>query len=451
MNSTDSTPFRSFRWLVPAVLMILTFSGGGTRAADFASDHLNQWHHWRGPHANGVAHNAHPPLRWDAQTHIKWKAQLPGKGASTPIVWKDHIIVLTAIPTERLPESPTPKDERAATHPPGVIYQFVVLNVDRATGQIRWQRVVREEAPHEGHHETHSYAAGSPTTDGQRIYVPFGSRGVYCYDLEGNLLWQRDLGRLRTRMGWGEATSLVLQDNQLIIPWEQEDQSYLFNLDPETGATRWRVERDEPSNWSTPLFLTHNGKTQVVVNGTHRARGYEPDSGRVLWECGSLSVNAIPSPIAGQGLIFCMSGYRKSVLYAIPYDARGDISDTESIAWTYDRNTPYVASPILVDGRIFMIKDRSGLITILEAATGKPLLEAERIPELRTIYASPMAADGRIYLVDREGTTVVLRYDPKLEVVAVNRLEDTIDASPVAVGRQLFLRSWSHLYCIEEN
>jgi outer membrane protein assembly factor BamB len=189
----------------------------------------------------------------------------------------------------------------------------------------------------------------------------------------------------------------------------------------------------------------------VVVNGTHRARGYEPDSGRVLWECGSLSVNAIPSPIAGQGLIFCMSGYRKSVLYAIPYDARGDISDTESIAWTYDRNTPYVASPILVDGRIFMIKDRSGLITILEAATGKPLLEAERIPELRTIYASPMAADGRIYLVDREGTTVVLRYDPKLEVVAVNRLEDTIDASPVAVGRQLFLRSWSHLYCIEEN
>jgi outer membrane protein assembly factor BamB len=415
------------------------------------AERLEQWPHWRGPHANGVAYQATPPLHWSSTENIHWKTSLPGQGTSTPIIWEDRIFLLSVAATERVPETLPIKDERALTEPPGVIVQFLVLCLDRTTGNILWQRIAREEAPHEGHHKTHTYAGGSPCTDGERLYVSFGSMGVYAYDFSGNLLWKRDLGKMRSRLGWGEASTPVVHGSNLIVPWDQEDQSRLFNLDARTGKTRWKMDRDEPSNWSTPLVLEHEGKTQVVVNGTRRARGYDLASGQVLWECGDLSVNAIPSPVAADGLIFCMSGYRKSILYAIPYGARGDISNSDSIAWSYTRDTPYVSSPLLFGGNIFMIKNRSALLTILEAATGNPLLKAERIPNLTNLYASPMAANGRIYLVDREGTCTVLQYDGQVNVLATNRLNDTIDASPVAVGRQLFLRSWSRLYCIQAD
>jgi outer membrane protein assembly factor BamB len=221
-------------------------------------------------------------------------------------------------------------------------------------------------------------------------------------------------------------------------------------VDPATGQTRWKVDRDEPTNWSTPLILEHEGKTQVVVNGTNRARGYDLETGDILWECGDLSVNAIPSPVAAGGLVYCMSGYRKSVVYAIPYGARGDISGSPDVAWTYERDTPYVASPLVHDGKLFMTKNRSGLLSVLDAATGKPLLEAERIPSLNSLYASPMLANGKLYLLDREGACTVVQYDGSFKILATNRLEGTFDASPVAVGRELYLRSRTDLYRIEE-
>jgi len=430
--------------------MLLWFAGAGEMAAGPATEHLHQWPHWRGPKANGVAFEAHPPLHWDPHNNIKWKTALPGQGASTPILWHDRIFLLCAAPTDRIPEKPPVKQEQSLTEPPGVIYQFLVLCLDRGTGKILWQRIAREEAPHEGHHQTHTYAGGSPTTDGQRLYVSFGSRGIYAYDFDGNLLWERDLGKMRTRFGWGEASTPVIDGTHLLVPWDQEDQSHLFNLNALTGETRWKVDRDEPSNWSTPLVLRHKGKAQVVVNGTNRARGYDLETGTILWECGDLSVNAIPSPVAADGLIYCMSGYRKSIIYAIPYEAKGDISDSPALAWTYARDTPYVASPLVDEGKLFLTKNRSGLLTILEAATGKPLLEAERIPSLNTLYASPMMAEGRMYLLDREGACTVLQYDGALQILATNRLEGTFDASPAAVGHELFLRSWTDLYCIEE-
>ena len=206
--------------------LILLASCGSTLAADFETDKLANWHHWRGPNADGSAPQADPPAKWDAKTNIKWKVDLPGKGSATPIVWGDRVFVLTAVKTDRIAkvsEMPKP-DPRfdVKTDPPRNFYKFIVLCFDRDTGKRLWEKVAAEKVPHEGTHESHSYSAGSPTTDGKFLYASFGSFGTYCYDFDGNLKWSRDLGPLHTRLGWGEAVTPVITGDSLLLNYDQE-------------------------------------------------------------------------------------------------------------------------------------------------------------------------------------------------------------------------------------
>jgi len=424
-----------------------------THAGDFAQDRFNNWHHWRGPEANGTAPKADPPLKWDANTNIKWKAPLPGRGSATPIIWGDQVFIVTAIKTDRVADTADlPKIDpsfRTKTKPPKNWYRFVVLSFDRNTGKLRWQRQAAERVPHEGHHPSHSYAAGSPTTDGRYLYVSFGSFGNYCYDLAGKLQWQRDLGPLHSRLGWGEAVTPVIHRGCLLLNWDQEANSALYCLDAATGKTRWRTAREEKTSWNTPLVVAHDGRTQVVVNGTERARSYDLATGKELWQCGGMTVNAIPSPVSADGVAYCMSGYGPGQAVAVPLSSTGDLGTTGNALWRHDKGTPYVPSPLLVGERLIFTQGNDALLTILDRKTGKALVDRERLPEETQFYASPMAAAGRIYLVNREGTTMVLRQTDRLEVLAVNRLDDPIDASPAAVGKQLFLRGERFLYCIE--
>jgi outer membrane protein assembly factor BamB len=411
------------------------------------------WPHWRGPQDNGVAPQADPPVKWDARTNIKWKTALPGRGSATPIIWGDQVFVLTAIKMPRVATaSELPKIDptlETKTKAPTNYYQFVVMAFDRLTGKLRWQQVAAEMVPHEGHHPSHSYAAGSPATDGRFLYVSFGSFGTYCYDLDGKLQWQRDLGRLNTRLGWGEAVTPAVYGDSLILNWDQEKDSALVCLDTRSGQTKWRAERDEKTSWNAPLIVNHQGQGQVIVNGTNRARGYDLATGKVLWECGGMTVNAIPSPVAGHGVAYCMSGYKGAGAVAVPLDSRGDLGTKGKTMWRYGKGTPYVPSPLLAGDRLYFTQANTEWLTILDTKSGQPRLERERLPGVSTFYASPIAASGRIYLVDRDGTTLVLRQSDKLEVLATNRLGDPIDASPAAVGRQLFLRGEKYLYCIE--
>ncbi len=445
----------------------LTSAGGAERQTSAGEaesyrgnpSYRDNWPQWRGPQADGVAPRAQPPLHWDAETNIRWRVAIPGQGSATPIVWQDQVFVLAAVPTTRQAEEPPLPAPDAKTRPPGNYYEFVVTAVDRSSGKIRWTKVVCEAVPHEGQHPTNTYASASPATDGKRLIASFGSRGVYCLDLQGNLLWKRNLGQMRTRYGWGEGTSPVISGDSVVINWDHEDPSFLIVLDAETGETRWKVERDEPSSWATPLVVEHAGRRQLVVNGTKRARGYDLETGELLWQCGGQTVNAIPSPVRWNDLVICMSGYRGAAAVAIPLTARGDITQVageqrdpqdDSVVWHHTSATPYVPSPLLTEGRLYFTAGNGNLLSCLDAATGRAVFEPRRLPGLASLYASPIAAAGRIYLVYRDGTALVLKSGTSFEVLATNRLDDRMDASPVAVDRQLFLRGAEHLYCIEE-
>jgi outer membrane protein assembly factor BamB len=410
------------------------------------------WTSWRGPNLNGsAASDARPPVKWDATTNIQWATDLPGEGTSTPIVLGDQIFVLSAAATDRKAETPPAAAADSKTIPPDVYYQFIVTCIDRATGNVTWQQTATEEVPHEGHHPTHTYAAGSPTTDGKRLYVSFGSRGIFCYSLSGELLWKQQLGKMHTRFGWGEAVTPVIAGNLLIVNWDQEENSFITALDASTGEPVWKTDRPgEVTSWNTPLVTEFNGRQQVIVNGTERARSYDLKTGKEIWSCGGQTVNAIPSPLRYEDFVVCMSGYRSAAAFAIPLSSEGDITSQSKTLWTWAEGTPYVPSPSLSGRRLYFTANTNSILSCLDVTTGRPISEPKRLSGVGNLYASPLIANGHVYITGRDGTTVVLKDDDSLEVVATNELKDQIDASPIAVGNQLFLRSWKKLYCIAD-
>lgn len=433
-------------------LTILFLNAAALLAADPAA--LDNWHHWRGPLANGTGPHADPPVTWDAKTNIKWHVDLPGKSSATPIVWGDTVFVITAVDTGKKgkPEDIAPVDAKfeRKTEPPTNYHQFWVYAFDRNAGKPRWKHMAAEKVPHEGHHETHSYAAGSPTTDGKRLYVSFGSFGIYCYDLDGKQLWSRELGRIISRLGWGEAVTPVIHGDSLLLNWDQEANSKLICLDAATGKTKWEMPRDEKTSWNTPLVVEHKGTTQVVVNATSHVRSYDIENGKLLWTGPGTTVNAIPSAVADENVAYIMAGYRGAAGMAVSLDARGEVSEGHGLLWKVSKGTPYVPSPLLSNGKLYFTAGNTNLMTVLDTKTGKPVGEQERL-NAKSFYGSPVAAAGRIYFTSQEGTTLVYKEGEKLELLATNKLNDAIDASPALVGKQIFLRSHGRLYCIEKD
>jgi outer membrane protein assembly factor BamB len=424
------------------------FAGGQDQATDRA------WPAWRGPDGSGCAPHADPPIRWSETENLLWKRPLPGHGKSTPIVVGSRIFLLAAEPSGEASAAElaarTPFEAQLTTAPTTKL-RFLVLALDRETGATLWQRTVAERLPVAGAHDTNGYASFSPVADGARVYASFGSYGVYALDAErGEVLWSHELGPQRMRRGWGEAASPALHGETLLVAADQEQGSYLVALDARTGAVRWKRERDEPSTWTTPLVVDGGGALQVIVNGTNAVRSYELATGEDLWRCGGQTVNAIPSVVSDGRFAFALSGYQGTACYALRLEKRGDLGAQEgAVAWSHTRGTPYVPSPALVDGRLYFLAANSGLLSCLDAKSGAVLLDRERL-EIASAYASPLAAGGRLYVAGRDGTTVVLRHAEKLEVLAVNQLEDGLDASPVAIGRTLYLRSDRHLYALRD-
>ena len=431
---------------------IVVCLGHVTWADDFQDLKSQNWHQWRGPNASGVSSTADPPVTWSESRNILWKVAVDGLGNSTPVIWGDRVFLLTAIDTGRVDPNRTPPD-RQPDRPFGIKYpntfhQYVVLCLDRNSGTALWRRVATEAVPQEGHHSDNSFASASPTTDGQRLYACFGSAGLYCYNLDGNLIWDRKLGSVQTRLSFGEGSSPVVHEDRVILVRDHDEQSYLMVLDARTGETVWQADRDEPSDWATPLVIEYAGDIQVITNGKNRVRSYRLRNGSLVWECGGQASNVTPSPVATAEMVFCMSGYRGSALYALPVNATGDLTGSTKIRWNRSRGTPYVPSPLLYGGLLYFNQSNDAIMTCLEAETGDTVIDRTRLPGIRRIYASPVGAADRVYFAGRDGTTLVLEHAREFRILATNQLDEGVDASPALIGNQLFLRGKSHLYCI---
>ena len=452
-----------YRFMLPLTLILAC---GTTALAD-------NWSHWRGDNGNGVAGNAAPPTEWSSTKNVKWKVRIPGQGSGSPIIWEDKVYVVSGVPatTERVtaavPSTATPVPNQQSDRQrkgqgrsrsrsrggrggaPLQVLHFTVFCFDRATGKQLWKQVAVEAKPHERTHSTNNFAAASPCTDGQHVFASFGSRGLYCYTMDGQLVWKRDdLGKMQTRNSFGEGSSPTLAGNKIIVPWDHEGQSSISALDKATGKTIWKTERDEPTCWATPLIIEHDGKQQVIMNGQTNARSYDLDTGKELWRCGGQTERPVASAVADGGLVYIGSGHKTSFLAAFRPNGHGNVEGTDSVIWTIDHDTPDIASPLLSSGRLYFHKAKLGVLTCVDAASGKPHFGPERVPGLDTIYASPIAADGHVFLTSRNGTTVVIKDSDTFEIVATNSVGETVDATPAPVDNELFIRGAEHLFCI---
>jgi len=435
-NPTESAPPKPAPLAIPAVEL----------------EKLDQWPAWRGPLATGEAPLSQPPTTWSESENLRWKARLPGRGHGSPIVWGNRVFVTTAIPVgDELPSRSTKAPGAHDNIPVSRRQQFAALAIDRETGTVVWQRVLREAFPHDGGgHYTGSLASQSPVTDGTRLYVSFGSEGIFALDWQGAVVWERDLGKMYPVHGHGEGSSPAVWRDLLFVNWDHEPESFLVALDSGTGEERWRVARDEITSWGSPVIIDHRGEPQLVVSGTRRIRAYRPETGELIWECGGLSTNVVASPVAGDGFLFAGSSYDTKAFLAIRLEgARGDLTGGEQVVWSRNRATPYVPSPLLAGGTLFFLHHYQGVLIGVDPRTGEDRPGAFRLPGMTDVYASPVAAAGRIYITDRDGTTVVYQQGERPKFVAENRLEDRFSASAAMAGREFFLRGERWLYCLE--
>ncbi len=419
-----------------------------------AAESPNQfWPQWRGPLASGLAPTGNPPIQWSETNNIRWKIPLPGKGHSSPIIWKDRIFVTAAAPFGEQREPVYSKAPGAHDNfPVSQKHRFIVMAIARENGKILWQKTAHETIPHEGGHYTGSLASNSPVTDGINVYACFGSHGLYCFDFNGKPIWQKDFGKMHSRHAHGEGSSPALHGNTIVVNWDHEEQSFLTALDKHTGKQIWKVAREETTSWSSPLIVEHKGQVQVIVSATGKVRGYDLNSGKVIWECGGLSRNVVASPVAANGIVYAANSYDWQAMLAIRLEgAQGDITDTKQVIWKLNRLTPYVPSPLLYDDSLYFLRHNQNVLTHLDAKTGESRGGSYRLSGLREIFASPVAAANRIYISDRSGYTLVFGHGANPQPLSMNHLDDSFSASAAIVDDEFYLRGEKHLYCIAEN
>ena len=440
---------RTQAFLIPAILLItpLAFPGDG------------DWPRWRGPDNDGMA-RGDAPLHWSDTEHIKWKTEIPGRGHSSPVIWGDRVFITTAVPTGASPAK-APSDQGSGGRGgngfgdpgPQPEHKLMLMALDRKTGKVLWQQVAKVASPHEGYHPTYgSFASNSPVTDGKHVVAFFGSRGVYCYDLDGKKIWEKDFGiQLKMRLSFGEGSWPMIEGSKLLLLFDHEGDSFLAALDVATGKELWRTPRgaDGVQNWSGPVVITHEGKKQVIVTAPKKVHSYDLETGKPIWEVAGLGLNTIPAPVAADGLVIVMSGYRNPNLLAVKLGREGDLTGTDAIVWQNQKGNSYTPSPVLHDGKLYMVTD-TGMLSCLDVKTGKPFYQQQRLPKPYNFKSSPVGVNGKLYLATEEGDVVVVKMGETYEVLATNTLEgQTFIGTPAVADGEIYLRGQNTLFCIK--
>jgi outer membrane protein assembly factor BamB len=412
------------------------------------------WPQWRGPASQGVSQERGLPTAWSATEHVSWKTPIPGRGHSSPVVWGSRVFLTSAIEGEVVPgaaAAPHVIGGQPFVHPDTTgadrMHTLVVLALDADTGRVLWQRTAYEGTVYDGRHRRGSFASPTPATDGTAVYAYFGAEGVYAYDFDGTLLWRAEPGKIKT-LGVGAASSPVLYESLVILQCDDDDgkDSFIVALDKRTGKEAWRTERPVEVSWATPVLVEAGGRTELVTSGSQFIIAYDPRSGRELWRTKGVESNAIHTPLVGHGLVVVTAGFPAKKVIAIRPGGSGDVTGTH-VAWTYEKGTAYVVSPILYGDHIYLLSD-GGIMTCLDAKTGAVRYEGGRPPKPARFMGSPVAYDGKLLITSDAGDTFVIRAGPTFEVLGTNVLDEGVSASIAIANGRLFIRGESHLYSI---
>jgi outer membrane protein assembly factor BamB len=423
----------------------------------------DQWPQFRGPHAGAVADDASLPESWNETEHIVWKAEIPGLGWSSPVVWDDHVFLTTAISTG-IEMPPTkglydPSEGHGKLRSPAP-QKWVICDVDFKTGKIRWQRELRSAVSPIAKHVKNSFASETPVTDGERVYVYFASIGTLAaLDFKGQTVWTNEQGGLNGRSEYGTGSSPVLYKDRLYIVNDNSTQSFLAAFDKRTGKELWRVVRQETESWATPLIWETQLRTEIVTASTGRVRSYDLE-GKLLWELKGMTILATPTPFSAHGLVYISSGYPGSSprpVYAIRPGALGDISlkpgesGNQFVAWYQPLLGTYNTSPLAYGDYFYTLLDR-GFLLCHDAETGKQIYGRQRIsPDASGFTASPWGYNGKIFLLSEDGDTFVVQAGPEYKLVGRNSLNEMTLATPAVARGSLLIRTQSKLYRISNQ
>ena len=440
------------RKLSPRIAWLLACLAAASPAA------AQNWPSFRGPDANGVAAaSSKPPSKWDLSSsrNVAWKVPVPGLAHSSPIVWGDRIYVTTAVPAAvGTPAVITGNVDQAGIDSAKdlVSHTWRLIAFEKATGKILWDKVVHQGVPRLKRHVKASHASATPATDGQSIVALLGSEGLFCFDTSGNLKWRQDLGLMDVGLvddpsyQWGPASSPTIFGNLVIVQNDRHKDSFVAAFDLATGTEVWRTSHDEYPSWATPTIARGSARTEIVTNGGKFIRGLDPKTGRELWRLSDNQTQVkVPTPIVSGEMVIVTGGYPPGgrPIYAIRLGRSGTL-DAASIAWQTDRGSPYTGTPLLYDGILYACTD-NGILSAYDPATGQRIYQQRVGPAAAGFSASPIAADGRLYLTSEDGDIFVVRAGRTFELLATNPMGETLMATPAISGNMLIVKTQTQL------
>jgi outer membrane protein assembly factor BamB len=412
------------------VVLILTYQSEPAEGQDTGvhmiaveGEGARYWSRWRGPSGQGLVTGTGYPDKWSATENVKWKVPVPGSGNSSPIVWGDRIILTTAYDGGK---------------------RLSVLAYKRSDGSRLWEAFAPDGGI-EFVHEKNGHASATASTDGERIYVSFGSRGLMAFDMDGKLAWRQDLGPIRNY--WGSAGSPLLYKDRVILYQDHSNGSFVAAFDSRTGKQLWKTRRDASVGWGTPVAIRAGDHDEIVVHSSYRVQAYDADKGTELWRCNGNLMEVIPTPVVGFGMLFCSSG-RAGPTLAIKPGGKGDVTNSH-LVWSSPRGSPFIPSPILYGDHLYMVNDMQSIVTAFDARSGQSLWQGRLgVAQREGFSASPVAFDGKVFFTNDEGQTFVVRAGAKFELLHMNDIGERTLASPALVDGRWYIRTARNLIAI---